>query len=189
MFGARPLSLQSAQVHGCPVALVNGKAVAWVSLVHLHQKAVPEDLGENGCGRNGGYFRVAFHDGLAADPKWWKSIPVDEHFHRGKTQPIDRSAHGQQGRLQDVETVDLFDAGLGNAAAQGLGSNFVEEGLTAVRTQGFAVGQPGNGILFVKNDGGRDNGPGQRAAACLVHTCNQARDGPVEFSLTEANGN
>ena len=98
-------------------------------------------------------------------------IAIDPYLGGLEAQTVHRTPHGQQGGLQDIELVNLLHAGLGHTEAQGLGSNFLIELLTFACRQFFGICQTFDGLLIVKDDGGRKHGPSPGAAPSLVYPC------------------
>jgi hypothetical protein len=64
--------------------------------------------------------RIALDDGLGRNIQHGRRLPSTSTITGLSRSPMHGTAHGQQRGLQDVELVDFFHAGLGNAAAQAL---------------------------------------------------------------------
>ena len=85
--------------------------------------------------------------------------------------------------MQDVEAVNFFDAGFGNAATQRFGTDFIEQRLAPGGGELYGVGQTGNRVQVVEDDGSGHHRPGQRTPARLIHSSDQARWVPLQAVL------
>ena len=108
------------------IAFVPGKTVSGVLRLHLQAPAVARDLGQNGCGRNGGHGSIALHDGFSSHLEHRQPVAIHQYLGWQQAQPLDRAAHGQHGGMQNVHLFNFLHAGAGNAATQCFGLNFVE---------------------------------------------------------------
>src|SRR3546814_7931149 len=61
--------------------------------------------------------RVAADDRGRGVAPFGKAIAIDEYLVRVEAQRLDRARHREEGRLQDIDTVDFFDARLTDAPA------------------------------------------------------------------------
>ena len=102
---------------------------------------------------------------------------------RQDAQALDRSAHGQQRGLQDVQAVDLFHAGTGDAAAQGARSDLVKEQFTPAWAEHLAVGQAGYRGELVQDHRSGHHRAGQGAPPRFVHPSHQARHVKAQAQL------
>src|SRR3546814_2276527 len=67
--------------------------------------------------RNTRMQRVAADDRGRGVAPFGKAIAIDEYLVRVEAQRLDRARHREEGRLQDIDTVDFFDARLTDAPA------------------------------------------------------------------------
>lgn len=125
----QPIGLDGLVVGLGAVALVFAKAVLRVLLVQLAQDPVPADFGQDGRRRHAGAFGVPLDDGLPGDGKGRHPVAVDEGVVRRDPQGLHRTAHGQEGGLEDVHPVDLLHGAPADAVGQGLFPYHVEQGL------------------------------------------------------------
>ena len=165
------------------IALVAVEAVFRVLLMQALAPPIPRDLGKNGGRRDGLHQGVALDDGLGLHIQHGQLVAIHQNQYRLQSQAQHRAAHGQQRGLQDVHAIDLFDRGLGNAAAQRLGTDLVIECLAARSRELLGIVQTLDGMEIVKNDSGGHHGAGQRAAARFVHARNQPRRMPGQARL------
>ena len=154
------------------VALVDLKAVAGIGFGHFFHIIVTGDLGQDGCGRNIRAAAVPFHHGLYIYTKILLSIAVDQCKIRFDFQLSQGTLHGQEGCLEDIDPVDLFVGGKGNAVSQcvflddrkQLTAPLIGKLLTIVQTRDHQTSR--------QDHCGSANRTGQRAAARFVHTAN-----------------
>ncbi|MCY1447531.1 hypothetical protein D9M71_641590 [compost metagenome] len=81
--------------------------------------------------------------------------------------------HGQHGGLQDVQAVNFLDLGTGDAEAQGLFADLVEQRLTPGFGEFLRIVQTENRPRGIKNHGRRYHRAAQRAAAHFVNAGDQ----------------
>src|SRR3546814_5433418 len=74
-------------------------------------------LREDARRRNTRMQRVAADDRGRGVAPFGKAIAIDEYLVRVEAQRLDRARHREEGRLQDIDTVDFFDARLTDAPA------------------------------------------------------------------------
>ena len=145
-------------------------------------------LGKDGGGRNSGYQRIAFDNGLGGHVQHGQPVAVHQNHLWLEPQAHHGAAHGQQRGLKDVQAVDLLDAGFSDAAAQRPCADLVKQGLAPRGGELFGVGQAGNGMEVIQDDRSRHHGPGQRATASLVHPGDQAGGVPGQAGLLRRRG-
>ena len=98
-------------------------------------------------------------DGLGRNAQRRNAVAVDQHPGRTQAQALDRAAHRQHRRVQDVEPVDLLDAGLGDAAGQRLGADLVEEPLAPACGQRLESPRPSIGCSSSRMTAAATTGP------------------------------
>ena len=118
---------QGRQMLGCAIPFVSGKTVLRVLRVELNAPAVALYLGQNRCCRDRWHGGVAPNDRFGENIKHRQAVTVHQHLGRLEPQTLDGAAHGQQRGLQDVELIDLFNAGLGDRTTQGFGTDLVKQ--------------------------------------------------------------
>ena len=155
-------------------------------LVQREAEAVAVHLGEDRRRGDRGHLRVALDDGLRLYLQHRQPVAVDQHLVRPQSKALDSAAHRQQRGLQDVERVDLLDAGLGDAAAQRLRADLVEQPLAHPLAQDLGVAQAADRLRVVEDHRRSHHRPGQRPAARLVDAGQQARDIPRQAELPVA---
>ncbi len=122
-----PMGAQRRHVGRGAIAFVSGKTILRGIAVHLrHQRSrctlARMEAAEMDCTKASPLTMAS-----GRDIEGGNAVSVDQHHHGLQAQALHRTAHGQHGGLKDVELVDLFHAGLGNAAAQGLGTDFIKQ--------------------------------------------------------------
>ena len=138
-----------------------------------NHEAVAMLLRDDARRRNARVERIAADDRARAVPPFGKAVAIDENLVRVKPQSLDRARHRQQGRLQDVDAVDLRDARLADApAAARLDLDF--EFTAAFRGQFLAVVEPRDTALAEQHRR-RDDRPRERPAASLVDADDHVR--------------
>ncbi|MNE73029.1 hypothetical protein D3C80_1690140 [compost metagenome] len=106
-----------------------GDAVAGVLGIEQLHLAIAADLGQNRGGGDRRHLAVALDHRSARHLQDRAAIAVDQRQPGGDRQTFDRALHGQHGRMQDVQAVDLLHLGAGDAPGQGLFADLVEEPL------------------------------------------------------------
>ena len=128
--GAGAVRAQRGQVLGRRIALVAGEAVLRVQRRAAHGTA---GRGAPWPGstppRSPSPWRRPRRSASAGTRSTRQPVAVDQHLRRQQAQALDRAAHRQHRGLQDVQRVDLLDAGLADAAAQRLGADLVVQPL------------------------------------------------------------
>ena len=71
--------------------------------------------------------------GLGADADLGQPVAVHQHLVRRQAQAFDGALHREHRGVQDVERVDLGDAGLGDAERQRVGADLVEQAVALQR--------------------------------------------------------
>ena len=174
---------QRGQMGGCRIALVAVEAVLRMTLVQRQAQPVAVHLGQDRGRRNRLNGGIAPDDGFGGHGQCRDAVSVDEHAMGPQAQALDGPPHREHGRLQDVEAIDLLDARLGNAAAQRLRADLVEEPLAGARGELLGIVEAANRLQLVEHDRGGHHGPSQRAAAGLVDARDQAGRGPDQAEL------
>ena len=149
---------QSLQMHRRSIPFVRIKTIHGVLLMPCVAEPIPMNLGQDRGSGNRRHFTIAFDNGFGQDIEHRQSIAVDQYFVWLEPQALDRATHCQQSGLQNIERINLFHAGFGNAAAQRFGADFVKEPLSAQGGEFFGVGQTLDGVLIIQ-DNGRASGP------------------------------
>lgn len=164
---------QSGKMGGGGIALVPIEAVLRILLMQAQHEFIARGLGQDGGGGDGGNPAVALDDGLAGNAGLRTIQAIHQHLLRLGMQCLHGAFHREQGRLQDVEAVDLFHFGIGDRPGQGAFANEGRKSVAPFFGEFFGIGKAFDGTHFVENDGGRTHRPGQRAAPCFVYATNQ----------------
>ena len=80
--------------------------------IELFEPAVARDLGQIDAAEIAATLASPPDDGLGAHLEQGQAVAVDQHQAGFQAQAGDGALHREQRRLQDVEAVDLLDAGL-----------------------------------------------------------------------------
>src|SRR5688572_2689191 len=102
--------VQRREMRGRAVTLVLRESVRGEVPVEVHHVRVASRLRKDRGRGDGRDQAVAADDGAAGKPHVGHVEPVHAHFTRGKGQQLERATHGEQGRAQDVDAVDLLHA-------------------------------------------------------------------------------
>ena len=121
------------------------------------QSASPFTKGEAAQGRSGG-----------------QAFAIHQHMIRRRGQGLDRAAHGEEGRVADVERVDLGHAG---PAQPDLGDllKLRQKRLAPLRAEPLRIIEARGDTVGMQDHGGGGDGTGQRPAPDLVHAGDDAR--------------
>src|SRR3546814_21067287 len=84
-------------------------------------EAVAMLLREDARRRNARMQRIAADDRGRGVAPFGQPVAVDQHFAGLEPQRLDRASHREEGRLQDVDPVDLLDARLADPPAAEIG--------------------------------------------------------------------
>gem|GEM_PF-3387334 len=133
---------QGRHVHRGAITHVPLEAVGGKLLGVLQHQVVTDGLGQNGGRSNGRVLVITANDGLDTQTfQPGSAVAVDADMTGLGLQPLDGAGHGQQGGMQDVEAVDLFDAGTGHRERQGLLPDLVGQGFPAAGAEFLRVPQ------------------------------------------------
>ena len=155
------------------VALVDLKAVFRVLLRHFQHPIIPGDLCQNGGCGNVGAEAVPFYHGLDRQTKIRFPISVNERQLRSDTQLVQRPAHSQEGRLQNVDFIDFRLGSQTDSIGYRLLLNLWKQLTALFVRQLLAVRQTRNLQVLRQNHRRRANRSRQRSSACFIHAANQ----------------
>jgi len=159
---------QSRDVVGRRVSLVTGKPVTRVAFVEVQHLAVAGHLGENRGGGNGPHRPVPADYRLNRAGQGGTTITVNQGRHRCERQGGDGALHGEQGRLQNIESINLFDFCPTQRPSRGVGADLDIENLASPRAENLGISQPVDWERRVEDHGGGHNRPGQGSAPGLI---------------------
>ena len=170
--GARASAVQRASAARCSarrVALVRGEAICRMLLVQrLRSSRSRCTLARIDAADIAATLASPLTTASAGMGSTGSRLPSTSTCARQQTQALDRAPHRQQRGLQDVQAVDLLDARHGDAAAQRLGADLVEQALAPCRRRA-PWSRPGpDRLQFVEDHRRRHHRPRQRPAAGLV---------------------
>ena len=95
-------------------------------------------LGQNRGRSNASHLGITAHHRLSGHNQTaGQSVAVNQHQGRLQGQALNRTAHGQQGRLQDVQAVDLLNAGASDGKRVGAPLDFLKQPLSHCRRELF----------------------------------------------------
>lgn len=173
MISAGSEPLQGLAMVRCAVAAIAIPVIAGTGLVKLFHQAVTRDLCQDRSGRN----RDTEPVGPCQRPVWTRQFrcmqAIDDGTVRQEVQGGHCPLHGQKAGLQDIELIDLGNAGLSDAEAASFPYGRTQTGPTLCsQFLGIVeVLKGGLGKVCRRNPHGcRDNRPGPGATPGLVET-------------------
>ncbi len=146
-------------------------AIAGELLRQIHHDAIAGDLGHDRRRRDRQRTGISLDHGKRGYSIAGRDhIAVDQQVVRSARQPVDRAQHGQVTGAQDVDFVDLFDAGMSHRHV-GAGHDRVKNSGAPFGGQLLGIIQPLGDVARIQHHGGGRHGPGQRAAPHFIHPC------------------
>jgi len=129
MVWTRAVFAQRLQMKCGGIAHVSIKAILGIAGVQSKHAGVASRLGENRRRGNGRDFAIAADDRCDRTRQPRAMRAIDQGVAGGNRavragECRDRALHGEQAGLQDVDSVDLLDAGLGDCPGQRRGAYF-----------------------------------------------------------------
>ena len=150
--------LQCAQMPGRRIALVRGESVTGIEAVHLIHEIVTSRFGNNGSRRNAGRERVAVNDASLRIGTMRNGPGIDENKVRWYSESFNRSMHGKETGVIDVDPVNFFDFGTAHSPADGIALDLNCQVLPLVFIHDFlGVVKTGKFIAARQDNGGGDN--------------------------------
>ena len=119
--------------------------------------------------RDGKGARITLDDGACRDQETRRTVPVHERGLGRMRQAFHRTAHGKHRGLEDIDIVNLCDAGLGNRDRNGAVMDLVKKRLALLLAQLLAVVEPLGHPIGVKDNRRGNHRPGKRAAPDFIH--------------------
>ena len=147
--------------------------IAEIQGLHL---AVTTDLGQDGCRSDSRHLTVALDHRCAGHVQLRAPIAIDECQPRRDTQSINRTLHGEHRGVKDIQLIDLFDLGSGNAPRHRLCADLVEQRFTTGFAQLFRVVEAFDRTRRIEDHCGGHYRTTQRPAPDLVDAGNQLFD-------------
>ncbi len=103
-------------------------------------------------------------------------------------QGLDRSAHGQPRRVQDVQFVDLLDRGEADAPGQGARLDVDLPHRAALFGQGLGIVDARRQVVGVQNHRRRRHRPGPRSATRFINPADMTVPGRPRLQLQQQGG-
>src|SRR4051794_5349037 len=157
------------------VSLVVGELEAGITHVQLLHHGIAAGFRENRGGADGAQPGVAFDDRFDCaaefqilDARQLVAINLDVGWAHRQAQQ--RTAHGQERRAQDVETVDFVAVGPGNGPRQRAFANDGREALALFGAQHLGIAETVNPAVGIQDHGGSDDRTGKRPPARFINT-------------------
>ena len=148
---------------GGSVPAVTGKSVFRKSEIQRLHDTIPVDLGKDTGGGNGEAVGITFDNPLRGNRKIRHRQAVDESVVRGRGEGPDRTGHGEMGGPENVQGIDLRDAGFRDPETQpGAGLDSFGQVAAADVAQGLGVIDPEIAEPVGENHGGGHHRTGQR---------------------------
>ena len=160
-------------MHACRIALVAGQTIARPLSIELQHLAVASDLGDDRRGADRRLDPIATDDGPRRHVEGRAEPAIDEHPVRPTRQGADGAGHRQQGRVMNVQVVDLLDLGAAQGPAERLLADHRGEHLATLLAEFLRVHQAGYRPCRVEYDRGGDHRSGQGTASDLVDATDQ----------------
>ena len=169
----RPQAAQGVQVHSRGITLVPGNAVAGVLRIQQLHLAITADLGQDRGRSNRGHLTVALDHRSARHLQFRATVAVDQRQLGCHAQAFDRALHGQHGGVENIQAVNLFNLGAGNAPGQGFLADFIEEFVATGFAEFFRIVQTQNRPRRIENHRSRHHRTTEWAATDLIDTGDQ----------------
>lgn len=177
------MSLEGREVGWRRVALVDRESIFRMSCIQLFHNVISRRLGEYRGGADRRLRCIALHDsdrlGDACD-SLERRQPVAIHLdpHRPESrgardrpeQPEHCTPHGEHGRLQNVDRIDLGGTCDRNTPTECTLLQEQREALAFGGAQGLGVREPGDRLFGIENDGRGDDGTCERSAPGFIDT-------------------
>ena len=171
--GRRAKCLKANPVIGRSVAFVACKMVLRKLAIPFPHHCIARHFCENrGC-RNGDADRVASDDRNLRNCKIEIQCVDQQQIGQG-IDPQNGLIHGQAGRLQNIDPVDLGRLHACKGPCECPASNFVRQPLSPRRGKLLAVFQSSNPFLRIQNNCCCHNRPEQRSSSHFIETSNSA---------------
>src|SRR5579883_1515372 len=173
MLGRGLESAQRREMRRGAVALVRRERKARIAGVERLHHCIPMRLRENGCGADGGDTRISLDDGLhgtaeAQILEGRQLVAVDLYVGRTYGQAQQRTAHGEEGRAENVESVDLVAVGPRNRLGQRALADDGGQALSLLPRQRLGIGEASDASARIEDHGRGDDRSSERSAAGFV---------------------
>ena len=175
-----PEAGNSIQVIAGGVSLVAIETIARIARVEFEHDPVASDLGDNRGGRDRRAACVAVDDRTLRHHEIGHPKRIDQHEIGKRHQAEDGPLHCPQGRLMNIDRVDLGRIRGGHCPARRPARDLLIQPRAFERGHGFRVADSGNVSLWIEHDGGRDDGTREAAAANLVDAGDQVEPQPPD---------
>lgn len=165
------------------VPFMGEKIIAGKLAVILGHEAIPRHFRHDRSRRDGQAQQIAFHDGADRDMTTGQGDGVNEEAVGLRPETGERSTHGQAGRFENVQPVDLLVARAADSDRNCSAGNRDVELFTFRFGEKFGIVTPDDPAAAGQNDGGRDDWTGQGASTRLIQAGNPAISAPAGFQF------
>ncbi len=159
--------LQGGQMLGRRITGVAVPAITRMLLRQIHHEAIACHFCHNGGGGDGKATGIALDDAFGAALQGQGDFVAVDQVVMGQ-QGGGGALHGQKRGVQDVQLVNLLDAGMGDGDGRGL-QDQVGQGLAPGGGEFLAVAQAGGDAGGIQDHGGGGDRAAQGAAANFVN--------------------
>src|SRR5688572_23031633 len=164
----------SVLVLWCTITLVLSESVAGIFCFQFLHKSVSMSFGDNGCGSNGEIDSIPFVESVLGNGNAGNSPGIDEYMFGCQWKSFDRSTHGEERSMIDVEMVDLANLRYSNADSCCCLSDRRCQFDSLLGFELFRIVNPGKLGAWWKNHRRCYHRAGQRSYSNFVHACNRA---------------
>ena len=160
---------------GCRVALVDRETVLGIAPIECPHLLVANGFGED---RRGRYRRL---EGIALDdrPYWQRklgaAVAIDQNLAGRHREALHRPFHRQHRGVQDIEAVDLCNAGLADRPRERMLSDQGRKTLALLFREFLRIRKTGNRSCRVEDHGRGNDRPAQGSPTGLVNPADHAR--------------
>ena len=149
----------------------------------LGHEPVPRHFRHDRSRRDGHAQQIAFDDGTERDRTPRQGNGVNQEAIGLRPETGQRPTHGQAGRFENVQPVDLLMARAADSDRDGSAGNRDVELFTFRFSEKFGIVASDDPAAAGQDDGGRDDWTGQGASTGLVQAGNPAISAPAGFQF------
>ena len=132
---------------------------------------VAHGLGDDRRGADRRFPGITIDDGAGgAGHRLRQLVAVDERVRRHERKARQRALHSEHRRAEDVVAVDLVDLDRDDRKCERTASDQHGEPIALVLAEHLGIGEADDGLAWIEDHRGDDDGSGERSAAGFVDT-------------------